>query len=151
MTRINTVDVECLTDQHLMAEYRELPMVNASLRRSKASKKGVNGIPEQYTLNGGHVKFFYNKGKFLYNRYFKMIKELQNRGYNIDPEARTIDWDVFGKEYWNDWTPTNRDHSINMERIVFRLREKPEFYRYNKDKIDSSFIENLEREYINEG
>ena len=62
MTRINAVHPTVLTDQHLMAEYRELTMVMGSLKRSLNSKNGLPPIPEKYTLNAGHVTFFYNKG-----------------------------------------------------------------------------------------
>ncbi len=40
MTRINLIPVHELTDQHLMAEYRELPMIGASLKRTLSSKTG---------------------------------------------------------------------------------------------------------------
>ena len=150
MTRINVIPVEDLADQHLMAEYRELPMVNASLRRSFASKRGFNKnrIPKEYTLNSGHVTFFYDKGLFLYNRYNQLIQELRRRNYDIDPDSRTIDWSVFRQGYWNDWTPTNRNKFINVERIVVRLLEKPTFYNYNKTKIDESFVADLKEKYL---
>lgn len=62
MARINVVHPTVLTDQHLMAEYRELTMVMGSLKRSLNSKNGLPPIPAKYTLNAGHVAFFYNKG-----------------------------------------------------------------------------------------
>jgi hypothetical protein len=65
MTRINVVPVEDLTDQHLMAEYRELPMVLAAARRSKIEGYEVS---HAYTLNKGHVKFFYSKKRWLTSR-----------------------------------------------------------------------------------
>ena len=60
MTRINVIPVDQLTDQHLVAEYREMLMVPASLKRSLGSKNGMDTkrIPKQYTLNTGHVYFF---------------------------------------------------------------------------------------------
>ena len=67
MTRINIVPVKELMDQHLIAEYREITMVPASLSRTLASKKGLDysKIPKNYTLNRGHVYFFYDKGLYL--------------------------------------------------------------------------------------
>ena len=38
-------------------------MVHAALRRSLKSKHGLQGIPPKFTLNTGHVKFFYDKGE----------------------------------------------------------------------------------------
>jgi hypothetical protein len=65
MTRINVVPAEDLTDQHLMAEYRELPMVLAAARRSKSEGYEAS---HAYTLNKGHVKFFYSKKRWLISR-----------------------------------------------------------------------------------
>ena len=65
MTRINLVEPSELTDQHLIAEYREIFMVGGSLKRTLVSKVGYreDRVPKRYTLNTGHVYFFYNKGK----------------------------------------------------------------------------------------
>ena len=62
MTRINLVPVEELADQHLVAEYREIFMVGSSLQRSLASpnwEKNKKTIPNQFTLNTGHVTVSY--------------------------------------------------------------------------------------------
>ena len=50
-------------------------MVEASLRRTLLSKNGYNEskVPKKYTLNKGHVYFFYNKGKYLHKRYLDLI------------------------------------------------------------------------------
>jgi len=40
MTRINLVNPKELSDQHLVAEYREIFMVGSSLQRSMKSKIG---------------------------------------------------------------------------------------------------------------
>ena len=75
MTRINLVQPSELTDQHLIAEYREIFMVGGSLRRTLVSKSGYreDRVPKKYTLNTGHVYFFYNKGKYLHTRYKELI------------------------------------------------------------------------------
>ena len=64
MTRINIIPVEELMDQHLIAEYREITMVPVSLARTLSSKTGLDykKISKSYTLNKGHVYFFYDKG-----------------------------------------------------------------------------------------
>ena len=53
MTRINIISVSELYDQHLIAEYREITMVPAALKRTLNSKKGLDQskIPINYTLN----------------------------------------------------------------------------------------------------
>lgn len=141
MTRINTIDVNRLTDQHLMAEYRELPMIMASLRRSLTSQsvqKLVKRIPHKYTLNKGHVLHFYNKGLFLYNRYTDLITELRSRNYNIKPEDRSVDFSVFRNNIVlnNQWTPKPDDHVVNCDRIIERVGQRPTFYRMHGQLID---------------
>lgn len=149
MTRINTVDVKVLTDQHLMAEYRELPMINASLKRSKASRKGLqlDSIPPKYTLNRGHVTFFYNKGKWLHRRWYQLIEELLARGYDVKPHERKVDWDVFDSVLYKDWEPTHKAHSINLERILYRINEKRDFYRYRGKPITDTYFNEILQDY----
>lgn len=147
MTRINTIKVKDLLDQHLMAEYREMPMVAGSLNRSLSSKRGVVGIPTNYTLNAGHVKFFYNKKQFLYTRYHELIKELQLRGYSLDPN-RESNFHVFDGLEQVSWNPTSLDHLINIERICTRVLEKPNFYRMKGSVIDAySYVSKLKEKY----
>lgn len=133
MTRINLVPVEELYDQHLMAEYRELPMVEASLKRSLASKKGVvvEEIPEEYCLGAGHVKFFYNKGSWLEERYWLLVAELRKRGFNIEPYGRAPEPELWiDYNLWHtDWQPNEIEVAINKKRIDQRVSEKPGWYR----------------------
>lgn len=130
MTRINVIHPTELTDQHLMAEYRELPMVMGSLRRSLIAKNGLPKSGDKYTLNAGHVKFFYPRGKFLHKRYLMLIAELTNRGYKLDPN-RKADFQVFiDNNLYNDWTPDAHAHMINQERIQERIAKQPTWYRY---------------------
>jgi deoxyribonuclease (pyrimidine dimer) len=132
MTRINVIPVEELADQHLMAEYRELPMVMSSLRRTLLSKNGwqLDKVPTQYTLNKGHVYFFTNKKQFLRERFCALIQELKFRGYSINPNNRVIDWRVFDTVPQISWKPTPGDIKINAERIYIRISQKPNWYRW---------------------
>ena len=64
MTRINLVDPSELSDQHLVAEYREIFMVGSALQRSMQSqnwKDTVDNLPIEFILNKVNLKFFYNK------------------------------------------------------------------------------------------
>ena len=66
MTRINLIKPAELSDQHLIAEYREIFMVGSALQRSIRSsmwERTKKCLPSNFTLNKGHVKFFYNKGR----------------------------------------------------------------------------------------
>lgn len=139
MTRINTIDVDLLSDQHLMAEYRELPMVHGSLRRTLKSTKGfqLNRVSPVYTLNAGHVYFWYNKKKFLFNRFDQLVEELLYRNYQVKPGERDIDWRVFDSVPQVDWKPTIEDHAVNLERIIVRINQKPNFYRWTNRETPS--------------
>lgn len=139
MTRVNLDTPSNLYDQHLMAEYREIPMVIASLKRSM---RAVNGnasklkIPTEFTLNKGHVSFFYDKGEWLYNRYHLCIAELRARGFNVDPNKRDVDWDYFKTVgLWHtSWDPNNTEKKVSNDRIELKLKQKPDWYRKTEDK-----------------
>lgn len=134
MTRINIIPVEELMDQHLIAEYREITMVPAALNRTLKSKVGLDfkKISKHYTLNAGHVYFFYDKGLYLYKRYHKLINEMKRRGFvpNIN---RTFPVDIFKNNgLYNDWEPKISDYIIIRKRIKERISLKPEWYRMSK-------------------
>ena len=136
MTRINLVAPSELSDQHLVAEYREIFMVGSSLQRSLKSKnweKTIANIPKKYTLNKGHVTFFYNKGKYLYKRYELLIKEMKNRGMNPDSE-RKFKTEQWPDELFNDWEPELDDYKVIRARIKEKIEMKPDWYRFTKNK-----------------
>lgn len=136
MTRINIIEPSELTDQHLIAEYREITMVPGSLKRTLVSKIGYQEkkVPKKFTLNGGHVYFFYNKGKYLDERYKQLINEMKSRGFNPDPN-RKFPTDVFKNNgLYNNWIPTIEDQKIIRQRIAERIASKPNWYRKTNDR-----------------
>lgn len=136
MTRINILQPDILTDQHLIAEYRELFMVGSALQRSLKSpnwEKNKKTWPKEFTLNSGHVKFFYDKGKYLHNRYRELVQEMKDRGMKPDPNRR------FKREQWpdnlyKDWQPAVKDQIIVKERIEEKIKMKPDWYRKTAKK-----------------
>ncbi len=131
MTRINLVEPSELTDQHLIAEYREIFMVGGSLNRTLNSKVGYreDRVPKRYTLNTGHVYFFYNKGKYLHKRYHELIDEMKRRGFQPD-KSRVFPTRVFEDNgLYNDWMPTTEDYKIIRQRIEEKIAMKPNWYR----------------------
>ena len=137
MTRINIVEPSELKDQHLIAEYREITMVPGSLKRTLVSKIGYkeSKVPKKYTLNTGHVYFFYNKGKYLYKRYREIVIEMKLRGFNPD-RNRKFPRDIFiDNNLYNDWMPTMEDYKIIRQRIAERISSKPDWYR--KTNVDN--------------
>ena len=136
MTRINIISPSELTDQHLIAEYREIFMVAGSLKRTLISKSGFveSKVPKNFTLNNGHVYFFYNKGKYLYKRYNLIIKEMKSRGFKPD-ENRIFPKDIFiMNNLFNDWEPNQGDIKIIRKRINEKIAMKPSWYRKTKNK-----------------
>ena len=139
MTRINLIPTHELTDQHLIAEYREITMVPAALQRTIDSKSGLmlNKIPVSFTLNKGHVMFFYDKGKYLFKRYQLLIREMEKRGFNPN-KNREFPCDIFIKnKLFNDWEPTLKDLKIIKNRIKSKIEQKPNWYRKNGVKINN--------------
>lgn len=137
MTRINVIPVTELTDQHLMAEYRELPMVPAAARRSKPDNYKHTS---RYTLNGGHVLFFYDKKQYLLNRWLELIAELCDRGFAIDPAARIVHWTAMDKFPQVEWQPDQHAIEINTQRINERINQKRHWYRYRGKPLDSALL-----------
>lgn len=137
MTRINTIDVEHLTDQHLLAEVREITRLPKNLytslnRKSKPFSEAE--IPSQYVLGKGHVKFFMDKFKWLEKRFMELLGECENRGFNITHKDASIFANV-PKKYYNDWEVTFESKQLNEERIGERIASKPHFYRYYGERL----------------
>jgi len=131
MTRINIVNPSELTDQHLIAEYREITMVPGSLKRTLVSKVGYkeSKVSKRYTLNTGHVYFFYNKGKYLHRRYDELIREMRLRGFKPSVD-RVFPYKIFmDNGLYNDWTPNIEDYKIIRKRIEEKIAMKPNWYR----------------------
>ena len=136
MTRINLVDPSELTDQHLLAEYREIRLLSSNLQRTLNSKKGFQEkkVPQRFTLNSGHCYFFYNKGKYIHKRYIALQQELKRRKFEANLEFPLEKWP---QELYNDWVPTERDKNIVRERIELRISQRPNWYRYYGELYDN--------------
>ncbi len=116
---------------HLLAELREITMVPASLRRSlrtKSKEAVLKSVPANFTLNKGHVTFFYDKLGFLELRFISLVDEMARRGYTAD--FNRIDaFAGFDEEFYGNWTATDVDNAIVQERINFRISQKPHLYK----------------------
>lgn len=137
MTRINLIDPELLTDQHLFSEFREIKMVPKALSRSLAAR-GLSGvrniIPERFTLNKGHVAFFYDKGLYLCKRYERIKAELRVRGIHFN-ELSPFDPDRVYEQYpslYMDYEPPEEAIQVITERLMQKIELRPEWYRYSR-------------------
>lgn len=141
MTRVNLVDPKYLADQHLFAEYRELKHVPKSLLRSLKTRKWEDikkEIPKEFTLGKGHVKFFWNKMRYILERFTKCHAELIVRGYNIPETSPDIVEDLFvcrDIDMWLDdimchYDPDDTAIKKSVARINEKIMMKPEWYKY---------------------
>ena len=107
-------------------------MVGSSLKRSLKSPnwEKKESIPKQFTLNKGHVKFFYDKGSYLSNRYLELVEEMGRRNMKTDP-LRIFKREQWPDELFNNWLPNLNDLNIIRERIAEKIRLKPDWYRWN--------------------
>ncbi len=132
MTRINYgLHPAELHRKHLQAEKYELTRIPTTIKSGKAR---VHGIPPDYRLGVGHVKFFYDKLKYLHKRYKALHDELISRGYNS-----TYDETIFQdlpEELYNDSIATAVDRHITKERVNERLS----LMRITKEELQNSLI-----------
>lgn len=128
MTRINLVSPMELSDQHLIAEYRELP-------RCIKQKIDTSDAPEQYCLGKGHMKWAKKHSFFLLKRYGYILDELIYRGFKIShsfDELHYLYSELTKPEDENDYFPTSADIELSRNRISERINKKPNFYRWTK-------------------
>ncbi len=147
MTRINLVHVQELADQHLMAEYRELPRVFGAVRNHTQNGKRVHDfkISSTYILGTGHVTFFYNKLLYLQKRHIDIVNECLRRGMNIQ-NIEINDISDIPAAFCNDYTPTVQEITISRSRLIEKLLNKPLWYKftavefppYYKDMVNST-------------
>lgn len=81
MTRINIgVEPHELCDQHLRAEYRELPR---AVRLMWSYRGPHSRVPMAPTLGKGHVLYFIFRRSFLSARFRSIVAEMRKRGYVV--------------------------------------------------------------------
>lgn len=131
MTRINLTDVNTLTDQHLLAEYRELPRVFGLVEKHVLNGKSILdfSIPSQYKLGTGHVTFFYNKLLFLQKRHVDLVQECLQRGFKIQ-NTNQFDLSMFPADFCQDYCPSVVEIGISQQRLDEKIMLKPDWYQY---------------------
>lgn len=128
MTRINLVPVEELSDQHLVAEYHELP-------RCIKQNIDTSAAPHKYTLGKGHVKWAKKHSKFLIERYEKLYVEIKYRGFNANyPPGDLIAHYKINckKENRLYYDPSWVSIEISRQKLIDKIRQKPNFYKWTR-------------------
>ena len=134
MTRINTgINPKNLTDQHLIAELRELPRIFTAVANRIRENKEFDDIPPKFTLGTGHMKFFYDKQYYLMDRHNELQIEYFNRYKKIwyfNPNLVNCSPCVY-----KDYVPTKNDKKLLIERIMTRITESKQTPYYYGKKI----------------
>lgn len=140
MTRINLIDPEHLTDQHLIAEYRELPRIFALALKHNNSGKPMPKV-SNYRMGSGHVIFFYDKILFLIDRQQKIINELLNRNFSIMHTEVDAPINDLSDKYLNNWSPSTHEISISKQRLKEKLLMRPTFYKHKSKPVGINFYD----------
>lgn len=128
--RINIINPKYLTDNHLIAEYRETKMSTYYYTKSVNSKNGidVSKISERYTLNKGHAYMWFNKYGYINKRFKVICDEMKERGFQTN--FTELNFDGIPEYAFGDFIPTQDDIRINLDRILIRIADKPKWYKY---------------------
>ena len=145
MTRINLVSPDHLTNKHLMAEYRELPRVFPLAHSYCVKNIRSKEFPQfsSFTLNQGHVKFFYDKLKWLDIRYVIIFYKLKFRGYALNytqyGSIRNSMWKIqkdikdMGFRLNDNWRPSPEEIYLSMARLCKRSKIESVLNELNED------------------
>lgn len=118
MTRINIgIKPSLLHNKHLLAEHREITRIPNTL---KSGRLKVDGIPLNFVLGKGHVKFFIDKQLYLKKRYEELYSECIHRGFKVQYYGDS--WDDIDYKYLNDYVPNEKDLNLIMERLEEKLK-----------------------------
>lgn len=134
MTRINcSIPVKNLTDEHLLAEHREIKRLPSCLE--KAIKSGsINNIQDQFSLGKGHVLFFLDKMAFIKCRYVEIYNECIRRNLNV--QSYINNFDDIPSQYNNEYYPNSYSLSLLIDRITTRILEgRKQHYHYYRKTI----------------
>lgn len=127
MTRVNVIPPSELSDQHLIAEYHELPRVIKQ-------KIDISGAPRCFILGAGHMRWARAHWKYTCDRFCDICAEMEYRGFhmNFAPESlREYVCNICGA---GEYVVTESDIEKNRERIREKYNKKPEFYRWTRRK-----------------
>lgn len=117
MTRINIgINPEELCDQHLIAEYRELPRMRAFALKRLARYHDIGPCPTKFTLGTGHMAFFVPYGHYLETRWKSLCAEMQYRGFHV-----SFSWIDYPFNHHMDTMHIAKGRELLQKRITERL------------------------------
>ncbi len=139
--RCNLIQPWFLTDQHLIAERRELRMIPPLLAKRSLHSPVTGDIPERFCLGSGHMKFWLDKFLYLENRYMDLTREMLARGFkpNLDLSLDVSLANHYG--LYRDWTPEPEDYDIIVTRLREKIEKKFDWYRYCGNPITRQWFQ----------
>lgn len=118
MTRINAdIPVEKLTDQHLLAEHREIKRITKGELSPNA--------PVHFKLGSGHVLFFRDKRGYCLERYWLIHEECKRRGFDVTDF--TSNWEGLDL---GEWKPPPGVRETVVQRITERILDSKMQWRF---------------------
>jgi len=130
MTRISVaVRGSELCDSHLIKERIEILRIPNAIKSGKA-KVNLSKIPTTFTLGTGHVVFFYNRLKYLHDRYNELTEECIKRNFNVTDYSDAFDG--LPGHLYNNYIEKPNDRKILVERINERLSTMKNIKLYGK-------------------
>jgi len=130
MTRINVVPVEELSDQHLIAEYHELPRVIKQ-------NIDISDAPDKYCLGKGHMKWARKSMLFTLSRYRAIYYEMIKRGFHPKHTPHDLTLYAFSQSdfLYTKYEPTQEALKLNRDRLIEKYKQKPDWYKWtNREK-----------------
>lgn len=142
MTRINAnISIKELTDQHLGAEHRELQRICSNYKVRLNNNTKILEAQPIFTLGGGHVIFFIDKGLFTRNRQENLMYECHRRGINATSAIHR--WEIYEPEHMNNYAFSEQENDLVRRRIAERIIESEQVPRYYKEDISKREAINL--------
>ena len=134
MVRINCgIEPSALSDQHLVAEYREHLLAFGYYRKHPDIKSAENNLMHP-------IRFYYDKIGYLGKRFILLKNEMVSRGFK---PLKNADYKGINGNRFNDWEPQPIHVKRIYDRIMQRLNEKPTWYRYCGAYQPPEFFEDL--------
>ena len=144
MTRINAnIPMELLSDKLLVSEIEELPRILYHILCRIEANKQFDDIPKNFCLGTGHIKFFFDKCFFLFDRYKHLIDEYEKRSkqkYNQIRYNQVINRYLkisrLKPILCQDWIASKENNELIINRILEKSKNYKNHYYYGKKIID---------------
>ena len=137
MVRVNLIPSTQLSDQHLIAEYREILMLFGYYRKHPVIQPSQNHFCP--------MRFYHDKLQYLMRRWIALKVEMIMRGFNptINLHYKELQLRDEFQGRFKDFVPSPEQIKSMKERITQRISEKPNWYRYNHEYKSPQFFQEL--------